>query len=907
MPAGRGPGRGGFGGGGRGGRGPAGGPVNSAAARAAAGGGGTTGAGSSSAGAGDGGGEEEDWNPVPPTTDPLAAAYILSLQAQLKTITDSLDALKVTAAAIPGVTARAVMVAQIEAAAAQQRDAQDKAEAARVRGANVAELVQLNPPLELRKNNDADFVVCGPCDEHGSRNSVRNTGWFAVVQRGGFTEMRKSIVAHLASEGHFRCIRIAAKRREEMHRLHNASMSIGMAGYFDVKEALSYYSFERTLVLLSEAGVSIGTLNHSRMFCSGFVSSIHHVLVVRLRTWLGEPVPQLGGRLRSIAVAGDKSTELRRTSQHLAMLILVDGEIKDILMASHVVLPGGGDAEGLAKAIIKEVNNYIPDELPQRIASYAFDGQYIVADVPGELRKLMGSDVSNAWVTGQWDGAHLLELAANDVREDKEGTISLISVPWYAELAEKIALLLNKFQFGKGHEELRQLAADLHMRLHNPAKFCATRFNQAERKVIENVLHNFTLYHEWYTDASTASNGRTLLTKEEEANAGLLDDLTDMLFVGHLICLNEIFHHTSMFSLKCQTVNMLPWELQEEEGKLLATLEEIWRAAESKGGKEPKVGRLLEKFFPGLFGEDKVWDKFANLGTFKGKELTYPVLGDPNDSDSRQVVDDSNEAAKLVIKDIFCFTKALWHFAKTRFVDCKGAPRQGDNGGFQYKDVGGKAARQLVERSGACFDLRRLCREPCLLDEREEALEFIYEAAAASGAGPPLLDILMEQHEELRKRLVSAAQTDEYKKLWFDEFGSVRSGTVIMKSLFTNEQLWKGLGDILWMFEQCALKVRNEAVVEGMGSIVNLHADPRRHLSAEAYNKEAFIHYNGPPLPKARDIIKEALTHYFAETRGGVEHFIQTSWAGQRGAFSLVSEVIQRHKREEARLPCWGK
>lgn len=55
----------------------------------------------------------------------------------------------------------------------------------------------------------------------------------------------------------------------------------------------------------------------------------------------------------------------------------------------------------------------------------------------------------------------------------------------------------------------------------------------------------------------------------------------------------------------------------------------------------------------------------------------------------------------------------------------------------------------------------------------------------------------------------------------------------LMKAPLVAAQLCQA--NILWLFEHCALKIRNEAVVEGMGSIVNLHAyPPRRHLSSAA-------------------------------------------------------------------------
>ena len=85
--------------------------------------------------------------------------------------------------------------------------------------------------------------------------------------------------------------------------------------------------------------------------------------------------------------------------------------------------------------------------------------------------------------------------------------------------------------------------------------------------------------------------------------------------------------------------------------------------------------------------------------------------------------------------------------------------------------------------------------------------------------------------------------------------------------------------------------MRNEAVVEGMGSIVNMHADGRRGLSAEAYVQEAFIHHvNGPMIDKAEDgLVKEALDLYFG---GRGTSRMQRSVCGMSSAFSVESEVM---------------
>ena len=74
------------------------------------------------------------------------------------------------------------------------------------------------------------------------------------------------------------------------------------------------------------------------------------------------------------------------------------------------------------------------------------------------------------------------------------------------------------------------------------------------------------------------------------------------------------------------------------------------------------------------------------------------------------------------------------------------------------------------------------------------------------------------------------------------------------------------------------MKSLNEAVVESMGSIVNLHADPQRGLDQENYAMEAMIHWNGPGSPHCENFLTAALNDHFG--KGKLWHF--TSIDGQK-------------------------
>ena len=129
---------------------------------------------------------------------------------------------------------------------------------------------------------------------------------------------------------------------------------------------------------------------------------------------------------------------------------------------------------------------------------------------------------------------------------------------------------------------------------------------------------------------------------------------------------------------------------------------------------------------------------------------------------------------------------------------------------------------------------------------------------------------------------------------------SVASGTVIMKDLFTVPALHRDLEDILYVFTHLALKIVNEAVVEGMGSMISMHGDKSRgRLRQELTEIEALVHYNFPPLahPGSEAIIREALNHRF---EGGKWHFTQAH-RPESTLYSNRSKVLRRHDNAVAK------
>ena len=97
------------------------------------------------------------------------------------------------------------------------------------------------------------------------------------------------------------------------------------------------------------------------------------------------------------------------------------------------------------------------------------------------------------------------------------------------------------------------------------------------------------------------------------------------------------------------------------------------------------------------------------------------------------------------------------------------------------------------------------------------------------------------------------------------------------------------------------LKSCNEAVVESQGSIVDLHADPRRGLSQESYAMESMVHWNGPNTVECEQFLIDSLNLHFG--KGNPWHFTSFDSNNSRVQKFMNSAVIDRLKKETGEFP----
>ena len=95
-------------------------------------------------------------------------------------------------------------------------------------------------------------------------------------------------------------------------------------------------------------------------------------------------------------------------------------------------------------------------------------------------------------------------------------------------------------------------------------------------------------------------------------------------------------------------------------------------------------------------------------------------------------------------------------------------------------------------------------------------------------------------------------------------------------------------------------KTVNEAIVEGHGSILDKHADPRRGVSQKTLEKETYIDLNGPSQRDCEPLLVEALYRQFRKADGSKDWKFTTT--DSRAKFHVTSKVIDRLSRVESKL-----
>ena len=420
-------------------------------------------------------------------------------------------------------------------------------------------------PKQLKRSHESCGLIKGP---------TRAAGPIAARP---FANVRQDLVQHLIlrNSWHEWCVCHAAQRLLVNSELHSAGINVGKAALLVLKQHQSDVSFERETTQLATFGVSIGSKNHSRKFMPGFRNSAHAVCVAGMQRLLREPLVATG-HPPPFAAPADKATLQRRTGQMHGIITLCGRSGEFIALFTSVLVASDGTGSALADLIIQSLQHGEPfnlstDEVRRQLTCFPGDGQYqSMLEGHGGLRvaehlctKLK---LNYTWMWSRWDQAHEMELALNTVRRE---------VAFFQALASFVAARNEKYLFGKHHESARKWAERWHTNLESMAAICTSRFHGSERRCYKNLFQNLAVFIA-DQEAELQASGCTTLPQDLLVAKSLE---TSVQLAGTI----DLLGLTKDLSVHMQTVNTLPWEMEETIASVLGRIEQL--AADLKQGR----------------------------------------------------------------------------------------------------------------------------------------------------------------------------------------------------------------------------------------------------------------------------------------------------------------------------------
>ena len=186
-----------------------------------------------------------------------------------------------------------------------------------------------------------------------------------------------------------------------------------------------------------------------------------------------------------------------------------------------------------------------------------------------------------------------------------------------------------------------------------------------------------------------------------------------------------------------------------------------------------------------------------------------------------------------------------------------------------------------------CLDLRQLIKPGTPSIAERDSLKQVAQFARGNVGTVADDDVLWAQHLLMRQKLVAASSQPSLRYTSYTQNSNFTSAVQLQADVFTTSSLCEGCQAWLHLHSHMVMKTANESVVESMGSLLDRHSDPHRHLDSISSSQEAFIHWNGPAIQKSRQFLIDSLHERFG---GGPckWHFVAK---GMIGRGWLCSEV----------------
>lgn len=740
---------------------------------------------------------------------------------------------------------------------------------------SVPEICQIMPFLE----GGTTTIQCSPCVEHyrsiPKEIAILKTGTFGIfslpsekqlmqpTQSPEFRNLKTHIIDHLESNAHNWCIKFSetAEKRNLMEKKEHEKVGLRVArsAYSAIKEGKGGKYFERLLSLNVLNGADVGELNHSTEFFREYRKNVFFTMNAKICDFLSTKNP-VTNHLPLVSITADKITKLHRTYQITCLVTLVEGVQTCIVID---ISPCGTSHKGVV--LVEKLQCALESckiKLSEQLNGMAFDGQYFDLGVDKKLASLC-KDVHHDFFLPMWDLAHRLECVLNYVRKVQ-------SLSWLNNQAQIIGHVMKRYNWGIGYEELIALAEKLQVDVLNPKSFQETRFVQSELRVYQTFRKDFKLFfidlHKKRTEC---------IRKGSNANAKdyslELSNFSRPCFIYQLLGTIDILELITKFSCTSQNVNTCIWTIFDHYNCMKSTLNDM--------ATELKQGCITEKNFPSLVQEIESLKNHVYQDCLLVNEDSHRSSRSQTQHQDDEVSDD--ESFKLSRKKLETFCVTLLEKLTQKIIE-----------------------PPVVENMRKCFSSNYLTNPTDTSTEHtiKESLEMLVTWVNENRGCNLDSEVLFSQLNLLKtnllntpffKDVLNCLNVNQKPKLM------IQDNTVI-KEAFTNPDVYANIPEIIYLLENC-LKICSEAVCESVGSVIGNHLH-NRNIQFDTLFHEVFISWNGPPVHKASQLLKESLDRHF---HGGMYHFTRFSSASRLKVYK-TSKVIDNLHKERGRLPFLG-
>ena len=661
-------------------------------------------------------------------------------------------------------------------------------------------------------------------------------------QPAAFGNLKRAVARHQETQTHVKSLMQREEQNERAKKMEareqGAGITVGKQVYRLLKYGRPYADFEVDMLLLSDARVDVGNLNHSHKFPAALRPAFAEAVDQRVKAYMKQPL-QATLCIPPVGIVADKVTTKRRTGQ-LFGAVLFTPSMPDLLtpVSLGITPVKKHDGESIANEICKVCDTY--DINNDQIAGWGFDGQYFNLKVDEHLKTKLNLDES---VGFEWDLAHILQLADKDTRKE---------IKWIDDICRDIAAVLSKFSFGKAFEAAVDKARELGVDLKSPLWFSDTRFAAFAYTVFKNFLDNYAVTRSVLEDVAASADARAVDADQ------LIQRMRTVDFVAKLLLCVDYYQSLATISRVLQVVNKEIWVKAQSLKTYRETLDKMagWDQSHFKifCTHEESVGNHEFAGFPLLVG---------NPGVILPRRRT------------RQGDDGTDEVEELPQDSPLHAFKRLgisWAEAMSRSMDRRFSDAFFDRISNKEKSASLvpilTAAKAAANESNflASSEVETLTEmHPAQVEGARNLCQNIYKS----------VEILTDCDTDI----------DLYHKIF------------TIPSLYTGAQhVLSTLAKIMSSSPPESVVESMGSVVENIRSTRGGSKSATNSQDVNDLSEELIVHWNGPPINRCDSVVKQALNIHF---KGAPWHFHATD---VRSRLHKVSSVVDRLKKTPAKL-----